>query len=147
MDQIGRLREQVISQLAPEIATSCLLGFSVVACFLLCLILLGIRHKFLHSIHSGIRAACLAKQHLALLIHGKDAAGGSLGGLLEANGTDEGGTGVAEQRIGQVLFRLEGSIGFGRISRETVDGQSRGGEMRVVVAEQADLLGTYITKW
>lgn len=99
------------------------------------------RDKFLNGIHSGIRTASFAQQDLALLVHGEHAASGSLGRLLESNGTNEGGTGVAEEGVGQILLGLEGGIGLGGISGETVDGQSGRSQMCVVVAEQADLLG------
>jgi hypothetical protein len=38
------------------------------------------------------------------------------------------------------LSCLEGGVGLGRVSREAINGETGGGQMRVVVTEQACLL-------
>lgn len=79
-------------------------------------VILGIGDNLLNCVHSGIWATGLSKQDFALLIHGENTAGRSLGGLLESNGCNKCGLRVANQRIWQVLSCLEGGVGLGRVS-------------------------------
>lgn len=81
----------------------------------------------------------LSCQDLAVLVDDKDAPGGALGRLLEANGGDEGLGGVAEQCVGQLLLGLEGRVGLGAVGRKTIDGEAGSSEGRVRVAEETHL--------
>ncbi len=87
------------------------------------------------------RATGLGDEDLAVLVDDKDAALGALGRLLEANGVNEGGGRVAQQRVGQLLLLLEGGVCLGRVGAQAVDGEAAGGEGLVRVAEEADLGG------
>ena len=80
--------------------------------------------KLLDDRNGAIRTASLGGEDLASLVNNKDTTGGTLGCLLEANGFDEGGARVAEQRVGQLLVGLEGSIGLGRVGGKTVNGET-----------------------
>jgi hypothetical protein len=83
-------------------------------------------------------------QDLAGLVDDENPAGGALGRLLEANGANQRGVGVAEKRVGQVLLLLEGSVGLGRVGGQAVDGESTGRQRLVGVSEEAGLRGAYI---
>lgn len=78
--------------------------------------------EFGDDVHGGVGSAGLSSKDFSRLVDDKDAAGGSLGGLLETDGADEGGAGVTQQGVGKLLLLLEGGVGLGRVGGQAVDG-------------------------
>lgn len=91
------------------------------------MVLFALLDQLLHPVNRGGGTARLGDEHLALLVDDEDAALGALGRLLQANGLDERGGRVAQQRVGQVLLGLEGGVGLGRVGAQAVDGETIGG--------------------
>lgn len=106
--------------------------------------ILGTGDNLLNRVHSCVWATGLSEQDLALLIHSENTASCSLGRLLESNGCNKGGLSVTDQRIWQALFHLEGGVGLRRVPREAKDREASGGQMCVVVTEQACLLSACV---
>ena len=102
------------------------------------------RDNLLDDADGALGRAGLGGQDLAGLVDDEDAPGRALGLLLEADGVDQGGGRVAQQRVGQLLLRLEGRVGLLRVGRQAVDGEPGGrGEGLVVVPEGAGLSGAF----
>ena len=114
---------------------------------LLLVFLFGLRavgaYNVLDGFEGGSGAAGFGDQDFAILVHSEDATGGALGHLLEADRLDQGGLGVAQKRVRQVLLLLERGVGFGRVRRKAIDSEATGGQGLVVVAEEADLVRAY----
>lgn len=51
-------------------------------------------------------------ENLAVLVDDEDAPRCAFGSLLEADRADEGGAGIAQERVGQLLLSLESGVGF-----------------------------------
>lgn len=81
-------------------------------------------NDLLDSIHRRSRTTGLSQENLTLLGDRKDAALGALWGLLQSDGADERGCGIAEERVGQVLLGTEGGVCLWRVGREAVDGET-----------------------
>jgi hypothetical protein len=75
---------------------------------------------------SGIGATGLSGKNLARLVDNEDTALGALWGLLEANGTNQAGLGVAEKRKGQFLVVLKFGVLLRRVRGQAIDGKSSG---------------------
>ena len=105
---------------------------------------LQIGHNLLDGGDSAVGRAGLGDEDLAGLVDDKNTARGTAAGrLAQANGVDEGLGRVAQQGVGQPLVGLEGGVGLGGVVGEAVDGEAGGGEGRVLVAEEASLLGAW----
>lgn len=92
-------------------------------------------HNPLNNLHSRSRTARLDSQNFTFLVDDEHASLRAFGDFLEPDGLDEAGARVAEERVGEVLLRFEGGVGFGAVGAEAVDCQAGGGQRRVGVAE------------
>lgn len=84
----------------------------------------------------------MAEKHLALLVHREHTALSTFRRLLQSNGTYQCGGWIAEQGVLKLLLGLKGRVGLGGIRGEPIDGKSGGGQGFVVIAEEANLVGT-----
>lgn len=133
---------------------SWLLHFDLVSLFLILASLIGFlgritlnvlgTNEFPHYLDRRSWPAGLRSEDLAGLVDDKDASGSSFGSFLESNGADQARVRVTEQRVGQILFRLKGRVGLGRIGREAKDGESRRGQRLVGITEETCLRGAWI---
>lgn len=78
-------------------------------------------HNPLNNLHSRSRTARFDSQDFTFLVDDEYASLRALGDFLEPDGLDEAGARVAEKRIGEVLLRFEGGVGFGAVGAEAVD--------------------------
>lgn len=102
----------------------------------------SIANKLLDDIDCTSGRTWLGSQDLSGLINNEDPTGGAVGLLLQADRRDEGQTGIAKKRIGELLLLLESSVALWRVLGETIDGKAGGGEIGVGVAEITYLSGT-----
>ena len=105
------------------------------------LLLVVTANQGLDDVDGALRATGLGREDLALLVHNKDAPLRPLGVLRQADGADERGGRVAQERVRQLVLGAERGVGLARVAREPEDGEARLGEVLVAVAEEADLLG------
>jgi hypothetical protein len=93
------------------------------------------------SLTGGYRGAWLGSEDLSGLVDNEDTAGGTGRGLLEIDGGNQGGAGITEERIWEVILLLEGGVGLGRILRETINRKASRGKIGILISEVAGLLG------
>lgn len=88
-----------------------------------------------------VRPARHAGEDAAGLVDDDDAALSAARRLAEAEGRDERAALVADERVLEVVLRLEAEIGLWRVGREAVDGETVRAERLVRVPEEAGLFG------
>lgn len=102
------------------------LGYGQLVLILIPLLVLSLRilgYQCLNSINGCIGPTGFSKQDLPLFIHSEDSSHRSLRSLLQSNGANQRGIWIAEEGVREVLLCPKSCVGFGRIGRETIDGQ------------------------
>jgi hypothetical protein len=98
-------------------------------------------YKLPDDLNSCVRTSWLSRENLAGLVNNKHATRSTLRRLLQPDSRDERLCRIAQQRVWQLLLRLESSVRLWAVVREAVNTVAGGGEGCVFVAEGAGLFG------
>lgn len=96
-------------------------------------------HKLLYHLDCRRWSTWLTGEYLSVLVDNEHTTCCALGSLLEANGGDQRGRGIAKQRIWKLLLGLERCVGLWAVSAKSVDAETSSSERLVGVAKETGL--------
>jgi hypothetical protein len=95
--------------------------------------------ELLDDIECTIRGSGLRNKNLARFVNDENSASGTARSLLQTNSRDEGGVGITEERVLELLLLLETGVALGRVVGEAVEGEAGRSDIGIGISKIAYL--------